>query len=301
MEVAVAACTAWLQQPPAARPAPALVQLALRRLEELLGRYPAAPPGERAGLQACLFGLLDPPGQLRSRLTEQLLVALQTTQPPCAFLLGLLLHPALPGLDLDRLPAMARDAVIHRLAQLRGLRRLQLAPSLPLPWSQFFSPGQTSRFTASCSHLSQLCFPRWADDPWLCAVGTGCPQLERLSVPGSVAVTDRGLFGLDCKLPRLASIDVSGTSVSPASLLSFLQHRPDLTSLGDWEEVGLILGKRRPDPPTLLTMSNVPLRQTAAWLDLPPTSHLSPAPPLVRPSWPPCPPSAPPSRAACSA
>ena len=191
MEVAenpVDVCQHWLAQTvPRVTPA-SLTEISLERVRELVRLYSVSSEEDRTrlALRRSLRTLFDVPAHFIPTILETLLDRLQEPRelagssdysPTDLFLISLVTHPLISQLDMMKVPASVRNYVIRNMARMSGLRSLQLCLSLNLPWSSFFSPVQTVRFTRALAGLKVLTFQDLADDQFLQQLGQHCLDL----------------------------------------------------------------------------------------------------------------------------
>ena len=138
-----------------------------------------------------LRNLLSIPQLFIKELKESLLSAIQTPSSASSdnsfhavntFLVRELLHPSITELDMESIPPILRNLVIHNVAKMPRLRVLTLCLAMTMPWSAFFSDIQTGRFCRGIFSLQVLVFQDYADDSFLAHVGENCHQLARLDV-----------------------------------------------------------------------------------------------------------------------
>ena len=196
-----------------------------------------------------LRNLLSIPQLFVKELKESLLSAIQTPSSTSSdnsfhavdtFPVRELLHPSITELNMETIPPILRNLVIHNVAKMPRLRVLTLCVAMTMPWSAFFSDIQTGRFCRGISSLQVLVFQDYADDSFLAHVGEHCHQLSRLDVQGSVCVTDTGLSKLQ-HLFKLQYLDVNRTEISAAALQCFLEKMPHIVSLGTWDDYSNLL------------------------------------------------------------
>ena len=257
----VEVCHHWLGQTvPRVTPG-SLTEISLERVRALVRLYSVSSEEARTklALRRSLRNLFDVPAHFIPSILETLLESLLEPREPDfsptdLFLISLVTHPLISQLDMVEVPGVVRNYVIRNMARMSGLRSLQLCLSLNLPWSSFFSPLQTVRFTRALTALRVLTFQELADDQFLHQLGQHCLDLGKvqsrvaeldiyltaivtasLDVQGSILVTDAGLDSL-LSLLKLKYLDVNRTDVSADSLAEFVRRTPSIVSLGSWEE-----------------------------------------------------------------
>ena len=167
-------------------------------------------------IRKSLRHLLSIPQLFIRELQETLLGAIQATSCtnsqntfPAAdtFLVRELLRPSITQLDMEDIPPIFRNFVIHNVKKMPRMKELTLCLSMTMPWSSFFSDAQTGRFCRGVASLQVLVFQDFADDSFLAHIGEWCHLLTKLDVQGSVCVTDVGLSKLEYNLSKLQLLE----------------------------------------------------------------------------------------------
>jgi len=245
----VSLCEAWLEKRVKTMSPRSLVEISLRKIVMMIKLYPNASMEKKLIIHKNLQGLFSVPSLFIQELQENILNAIQVASCKTGknsflaadtFLVKKLLHPTITNLDMERIPPIFRNFIIHNVKKMSRLNTLTLCLSMTMSWSSFFSDIQTERFCRGILMLRVLVFQDFADDTFLGHVGKICHNLIKLDVQGSVFVTDTGLSKLG-DLLKLRYLDVNRTEVSGTYLYNFLKNMPNVVSLGTWDDFSTFL------------------------------------------------------------
>lgn len=245
----VSLCEAWLQKRVKTMSPRTLVEISFRKIVVMIKLYPTTTEQKKLIIRASLQNLFCTPAQFTQKLLDNILTSIQVTSFtnyknsfPAAdtFLVKELLHPAITNLDMEKIPPIFRNFIIHNVKKMSRLTVLQLSLSMTMSWSSFFSDIQTERFCRGILCLKVLVFQDFADDSFLEQLGEICSNLIKLDIQGSVSVTDKGLSKLG-DLLKLRYLDVNRTQVTSAFLYTFLKGMPSIVSLGTWDDFSYFL------------------------------------------------------------
>ena len=116
-------------------------------------------------IRRSLHNLFCIPTQFIQELQEDLFSSIQTPSSTCSknsfpaadtFLVKELLHPAITSLNMERIPTIFRNFIIHNVKKMSRLSVLKLCLSMTMSWSSLFSDIQTERFCRGMSSLKIL-------------------------------------------------------------------------------------------------------------------------------------------------